>query len=63
MTRLFSVLVVALVSATSTTYAQQADMSEAMAKCILQNIHKAHTEGALAALISACEALTKEEKT
>ena len=61
MRRLFSVLIVALVSATSTTYAQQADMSEAVAKCILQNLHKAHTEGAVTVLIRACEVLNKEQ--
>ncbi len=61
MRRLFSVLIVALVSATSTTYAQQADMSEDLANCILENIHKAHTEGAVTVLIRACRVLTKEE--
>ena len=58
---LFSVVTLALVLTASTAYAQQSSsgMKPAMAKCILSNLDKVHTDKAVNVLIAACKSLTK----
>ena len=54
---LFSAVMLALVFTAPTAYAQ--NMKPAVAKCILVNLGKAHTDKAVTVLIRACLSLNK----
>ncbi len=54
---LFPAVMLALVFTAPTAYAQ--NMKPAVAKCILSNLDKAHTDKAVTFLIGACMSLNK----